>query len=162
MKKIAGAIWKLSANFHPNWAGLAVLFSRQILNNSQIFFLFYIMINSVDTKPLLLPMPLYFCHILFWLQLGWVVNCKWCCHNIFHGKNYINELKLFSVHSTSRGGISGGIGSLSGNSSSSLDPSSTNSLNSMMPVFGCSNGISLFWQKKSYIKYRAVEGLGTI
>ena len=27
------------ANFHPNWAGLAVLFSRQILNGSQDFFL---------------------------------------------------------------------------------------------------------------------------
>ena len=26
------------ANFHPNWAGLAVLFSRQILNGSQDFF----------------------------------------------------------------------------------------------------------------------------
>jgi hypothetical protein len=26
------------AHFHPNWAGLAVLFSRQILNGSQDFF----------------------------------------------------------------------------------------------------------------------------
>ena len=26
------------ADFHPNWAGLAVLFSRQILNGSQDFF----------------------------------------------------------------------------------------------------------------------------
>ena len=28
------------ANFHPNWAWLAVLFSRRILNGSQDFFLF--------------------------------------------------------------------------------------------------------------------------
>ena len=27
-----------NAHFHPNWAGLAVLFSRQILNGSQDFF----------------------------------------------------------------------------------------------------------------------------
>ena len=27
-----------SAHFHPNWAGLAVLFSRQLLNGSQDFF----------------------------------------------------------------------------------------------------------------------------
>ena len=33
-----------SANFHPKWAGLAVLFSRQILNSSQDFFLFNILI----------------------------------------------------------------------------------------------------------------------
>ena len=26
------------AHFHPNWAGLAVLFSRQLLNSSQDFF----------------------------------------------------------------------------------------------------------------------------
>ena len=26
------------ANFHPHWAGLAVLFSRQILNGSQVIF----------------------------------------------------------------------------------------------------------------------------
>ena len=26
------------AHFHPNWAGLAVLFSRQLLNGSQDFF----------------------------------------------------------------------------------------------------------------------------
>ena len=26
------------ANFHPNWAGLTVLFSRQLLNGSQVFF----------------------------------------------------------------------------------------------------------------------------
>ena len=26
------------AHFHPNWAGLAVLFSRQLLNGSQVFF----------------------------------------------------------------------------------------------------------------------------
>ena len=43
MKKIVGAVWKLNstanpAHFHPNWAGLAVLFSRQLLNGSQDFF----------------------------------------------------------------------------------------------------------------------------
>ena len=32
-----------SANFHPYWTGLAVLFSRQILNGSQDFFLFNIL-----------------------------------------------------------------------------------------------------------------------
>ena len=31
------------AHFHPNWAGLAVLFSRQLLNSSQDFFLFVLM-----------------------------------------------------------------------------------------------------------------------
>ena len=30
------------AHFHPNWAGLAVLFSRQLLNGSQDFFLILI------------------------------------------------------------------------------------------------------------------------
>ena len=43
MKKIVGAVWKLPANpahFHPNWAELAVLFSRQLLNGSQDFFSF--------------------------------------------------------------------------------------------------------------------------
>ena len=29
-----------SANFYPYWTGLAVLFSRQILNGSQHFFMF--------------------------------------------------------------------------------------------------------------------------
>jgi hypothetical protein len=29
------------AHFHPNWVGLAVLFSRQLLNGSQDFFLLY-------------------------------------------------------------------------------------------------------------------------
>ena len=33
-----------SAHFHQNWAGFAVLFSRQILNRSQDFFLFNILI----------------------------------------------------------------------------------------------------------------------
>ena len=33
-----------SANFHQNWAGLTVLFSRQVLNNSQDFFLLNILI----------------------------------------------------------------------------------------------------------------------
>ena len=40
MKKIVGAVWKLPANpahFYPNWAGLAVLFSKQLLNGSQDF-----------------------------------------------------------------------------------------------------------------------------
>ena len=33
------------AHFHPNWAGLAVLFSRQLLKGSQDFFFhFYILI----------------------------------------------------------------------------------------------------------------------
>ena len=31
------------ANFHPNWVGLDVLFSRQLLNCSKIFFLFDIL-----------------------------------------------------------------------------------------------------------------------
>jgi hypothetical protein len=34
MKKTMGATWKLQ----PNWAGLALLFSRQLLNSSQDFF----------------------------------------------------------------------------------------------------------------------------
>ena len=33
------------ANFHPNWAGLAVLFSRQLLKGSQDFFCFNILIS---------------------------------------------------------------------------------------------------------------------
>ena len=32
------------AHFHPNWTGLAVLFSRQLLNGSQDFFCFNILI----------------------------------------------------------------------------------------------------------------------
>ena len=35
---------KNPANFHSNWAGLAVLFSRQLLNGSQDFFHFNIFI----------------------------------------------------------------------------------------------------------------------
>ena len=38
-KKDSGSHLGNPANFHPNWAGLAVLFSRQILNGSQDFFL---------------------------------------------------------------------------------------------------------------------------
>ena len=38
-----------SAHFHPNWSGLAVLFSRQLLNGSQDFFRF--------NMKLLRPMP---------------------------------------------------------------------------------------------------------
>ena len=32
------------AHFQPNWAGLAVLFSRQLLNGSQVFFSFHILV----------------------------------------------------------------------------------------------------------------------
>ena len=32
---------KNPANFHPNWTGLAVLFSRQLLNGSQDLFFFF-------------------------------------------------------------------------------------------------------------------------
>ena len=39
-----------SANFHPNWSGLAVLFNRQILNGSQDFFLFNILILIYFSK----------------------------------------------------------------------------------------------------------------
>ena len=35
------------ANFHPNWAGLAVLCSRQILNGSQEFSLLYYNFNLI-------------------------------------------------------------------------------------------------------------------
>ena len=48
------------AHFHPNWAGLAVLFSRQLLNGSQDFFFILIIqfsLNFLNIKPLR-PMPL--------------------------------------------------------------------------------------------------------
>ena len=39
MKKKSGSrLGFAQPNFHPNWAGLAVLFSRQILNGSQNYF----------------------------------------------------------------------------------------------------------------------------
>ena len=38
------------ANFHPNWAGLAVLFSRQLLNGSHDFFCFNILILTYSFK----------------------------------------------------------------------------------------------------------------
>ena len=50
------------AHFHPNWAGLAVLFSRQLLNGSQVFFIILIFQFSLivlDIKPLI-PMPAHF------------------------------------------------------------------------------------------------------
>ena len=38
MKKTMGAVYLLPANFHPNWAGLAVLFSRQLPKGSHYLF----------------------------------------------------------------------------------------------------------------------------
>ena len=55
-----------SANFHQNWAGLAVLFSRQILSGSQDFFFFLIVFFFSSLKPLL-PMPAHFWHLSFQL-----------------------------------------------------------------------------------------------
>ena len=55
------------AHFHPNWAGLAVLFSRQLLNGSQDFFFVLIFSFSfifLNIKPLR-PMPAHFCHLIF-------------------------------------------------------------------------------------------------
>ena len=46
---------KLERNFHPNWPGLAVLFSRQIIKGSQnLFFtlIFSFSFNFLDMKPL--------------------------------------------------------------------------------------------------------------
>ena len=61
-----------SAHFHPNCAGLAVLFSRQTLTDSWFFWNKTI---HYSWKPLW-PMPSHFCHSLFWLQL--VLNYKIC------------------------------------------------------------------------------------
>ena len=38
------------ANFNPNWTGLAALFSRQLLNGSQDFFRFYILIFIYSSR----------------------------------------------------------------------------------------------------------------
>ena len=55
MKKIVGAIWHSNpAHFHP-WAEWAVLFSRQILNDSKDFFILIFWFSFIfsNIKPLL-------------------------------------------------------------------------------------------------------------
>jgi hypothetical protein len=71
-KKILGAVYICllnskanSAQFWWKWAGLAVVFSKQILNNSQFFFLFNIF-YFLGMKPLR-PMPAHFWHLIFYL-----------------------------------------------------------------------------------------------
>ena len=57
------------AIFHSNWAGLAVLISRQLLNGSQDFFFSFnilILIYFLNIKPLR-SMPVHFCHSIFQL-----------------------------------------------------------------------------------------------
>ena len=60
-----------TVNLHLDWAELAVLFSRQILNGPQDLFLSFIFIlifdfNFQNMKPLR-PLPPNFCHILIYL-----------------------------------------------------------------------------------------------
>ena len=52
-----------------NWAGLAVLFSKQLLYGSQDFFVLLIQFSSIlmNIKPLK-PMLVHFCHLIITLQ----------------------------------------------------------------------------------------------
>ena len=62
-------------NLHLDWAELAMLFSRQILNDPQDVFLSFIfksLFISLDMKTLR-SLPLHFYHLIIHLKPGWVI-----------------------------------------------------------------------------------------
>ena len=60
------------AHFHPNWAGMAEPFSRQVRNGFQIFFRCNILISFIflNIKPLR-PMPSHFWNLIFQMLVLW-------------------------------------------------------------------------------------------
>ena len=80
------------AHFNPNWAGLAVLFSRQLLNGTQDFFSFsYFHFLYLFKYKTLRPMPLHFCNLIFQLYVVCLIFS--CLPQIFL-RPYLKSLYL--------------------------------------------------------------------